>query len=175
MKAVRVGMAAVLGLACLPTGATAQDAPSDSARLRQMLACDGIARKSARLACYDDLAHPRAGRPVVAERTAPAPAPDPVSPQAFGLETVKVERERRERDRPAKLEQISATATAARDDGIGHWIITLDNGARWQMIEREPGFAPPRSGAPVIIRRAAMGSYLMEVAHQQAVRVQRLE
>ncbi|WP_404710667.1 hypothetical protein [Sphingomonas sp. MMS24-J13] len=68
-----------------------------------------------------------------------------------------------------------AHATAATDNGIGHWLVTLDNGQSWKMTESVPSFAPPRPGDEVRIRKGALGGYLMDVNHQAGVRVDRVE
>jgi hypothetical protein len=160
----------------------------DSARLNAMLACNTIDKKSARLACYDAQAQ---GAPVAAapptspQAAAPAPLPQAASAPAyspapaaapaatFGMENKKRARERQSRPRETKA--IEARAVSAVDDGIGHYTIALDDGARWKMTESAPGFAPPRAGDEVRIRKGALGSFLMDVNKQTSVRVERIQ
>lgn len=153
--------------------ARTQDAVQFQARMQ---ACGAIKDKSDRLACYDSAtrsastAAAKAAPPAVAERNAP-PASAAAPAQSFGIETVRRDRP----DRPKPLDRITARAVSARDNGIGHWLITLDNGARWQLLEREPDFIPPRRDETVQIRRGALGGYLMDLSHQNSVRVTRID
>ena len=161
--------------------AQAQDAAQFQTRMQ---ACGTIKDKSDRLACYDSAtraapaapatvaraAPPTAAVPAAAERNAP-PALATTPAQSFGIETVRRDRP----DRPKPLDRITARAVSAQDNGIGHWLITLDNGARWQLLEREPDFIPPRRDEAVQIRRGALGGYLMDLSHQNSVRVTRID
>lgn len=187
-------MAAMVCGGLLATTAPAQN--SESARLNAMLACNRIDKKSARLACYDAQAQgapagaamapaspqpgaalsPPAGAPVpppAAAYAAPVAAPTP----SFGSETLSTSRRSRSREakaiRPANA--IEAHAVSAVDDGLGYYTVTLDDGARWKMTEAPGGFAPPRSGDGVRIRKGALGGYLMDVNKQAAVRVIRIQ
>ena len=156
-------LAAMLGA----TAAVAQVSQADLDHAQKVRACDAIARKSARYACYDKIDQaPRA--PVAAT----APSPVRAAQADFGAESVPADR--RARQQPALPEQIVATAVSARDGGIGHWTVTLDSGARWQMIERDPAFVPPKPGQAVRIRRVALGGFLLFVGQHPGVRVQRI-
>lgn len=172
MTARRLTLATVT-LVCgglLATSAPAQE--SDSARLQAILSCGTIDKKSARLACYDALVH---GGGVAASAAAPSAAVA-AAPPSFGSKAIKKTATDRARVAPVKeASQIIGRTTSAVDDGIGHYTITLEDGARWQMTEASPGFIPPRNGDTVRIRKAALGSYLMEVNYQAAVRVTRVQ
>ncbi|HWW65129.1 MAG TPA: hypothetical protein VNZ43_10250 [Sphingomonadaceae bacterium] len=152
----------------------------DSARLQAIEACGSIADKSDRLACYDSAARPAAAPAVPAPaRTAPATSASRTSTasaapvgDSFGSEMVENRRPLAERAQP--VEEIRAEVVSATDNGVGHWTIALKDGARWQMTERGVNFLPPRPGETIRIRRGALGSYLMHVRHQPAVRVTRL-
>lgn len=173
----------------LAARAPAQD--SDTARVNAILACATIGKSSARLACYDAQAQgiavaprrsspPRGFEPAPAPVAGPAPAAAPPAPApayapepapSFGgakPRKTKVERAR-------EVTQMIAHATKATDNGIGHWVVTLDNGQSWKMTESVPGFAPPAAGDEVRLRKGALGGYLMDVNHQAGVRVERIE
>lgn len=160
------------------TAAFAEVSQAELNRVQQIHACDAIARKSARYACYDRIERsPHAEAPAAAAPPARAAAAAPERPaqaaQAdFGVESLPSER--RARPAVAPTEQIFATAVAASDAGIGHWTVTLDSGARWRMIERDPAFVPPKPGQAVRIRRVALGSFLLFVGKHPGVRVQRI-
>ena len=76
----------------------------------------------------------------------------------------------RERDENA----LDGVVISARDNGIGMWTVTLADGAAWRMTERATDFRPPRAQEQVTIRKGALGSYLMQVGKQAAVRVNRV-
>ncbi len=169
--------AMALGGGLLTTGAWAQ--AGDSARLSAIMACGAIDRKSDRLSCYDAQVRGTA-RQTRAERRAaelgvPAPGIVVTAPQtadkSFGSEDLK----KTAVQRAQEIKQIIARTTSATDDGIGHWTITLENGTRWKMSELSPNFIPPRPGDTVRLRRASLGSFLMDVNYQASVRVTRIQ
>jgi hypothetical protein len=155
-----------------------------------MMACNTIDKKSARLACYDAQAQgalvaaappssPQAAAPAPLPPSAAAPAPAyspaPAAAPAATFGMVNKKRARERQSRPREASAIEARAVSAVDDGIGHYTIALDDGARWKMTESAPGFAPPRAGDEVRIRRGALGSFLMDVNKQTSVRVERIQ
>jgi hypothetical protein len=183
-KRSTLAIVVMLGGGLMAARAPAQD--SDTARVNAMLACATIGKSSARLACYDAQAQgvavrPRSGPPRGFE---PAPTPTPTAmptvttsaptpPPAPAFGDVKPRKTKAERSR--EVTEMIAHATAATDNGIGHWAITLDNGQVWRMSESVPNFAPPRAGDEVRIRKGSLGGYLMDVNHQGGVRVDRIE
>jgi hypothetical protein len=88
----------------------------------------------------------------------------------FGGESLPGSRPARSRD----LKEITANATSATDDGIGHWTVTLDTGEQWKMTEASSQFNPPREGESLRIRKGTLGSYFMDVGGQAGVRVTRI-
>lgn len=170
-----VGAAAGMIVAAAP--ALAQDAASDSARLKLMLECDAIHNESTRLACYDGAAR-RSRSSMGANRPGMLPglkASQPMTPaQSFGMNGQLA---RQRQDMPAKPEgpsEISARVASAADNGVGMWQVNFIDGARWKMTEGSRDFKPPRAGDTVRIRKATMGSYLMYVGAQPSVRVVRI-
>lgn len=170
MRNARLALAVTLLSGGLPIAAPALAQTGDAARLQAVTACGSIAKKAKRLACYDEATRPTEA--AAASATAPA-APAITPTQAFGLETVKEKLQ--PRNQPRKLDEIDAQVAAVSDNGIGHWLITMEDGARWRMTESERNFTPPRPGEAIRIRRASLGSYLMYVHHQPSVRVMRVE
>ena len=165
------------GLAALP----AQAQQSDTARLNAILACGMVEKKAERLSCYDSLVRGTSGKLSKARKheaeLGVAPSADPgivvtASPEkSFGSEDLpRTVKERTQHE----IKQVIARATAATNDGIGHWTITLDNGTIWKMSETVPNFEPPHVGDAIRIRRASLGSFLMDVNFQTAVRVTRV-
>lgn len=72
------------------------------------------------------------------------------------------------------VSQIESTLRSVTQDGRGRYLLTLEDGARWAQIDTRELSATPRSGQPVRIRRAAMGSYLANVGGNVAIRVRRI-
>jgi len=70
------------------------------------------------------------------------------------------------------IQQIASTVRSFSSDGLGHHVMTLAEGGTWQTIE--PTRFPPAVGDNILIRRAALGSYLANIGGGRAVRVQRL-
>ena len=72
-----------------------------------------------------------------------------------------------------EITQLEGTVAAASQDGYGHWMVRLQDGAcgcrptttRWRCGRGR--------GQPVVVRRAALGSYIMRVNGQPGIRVRR--
>lgn len=72
-----------------------------------------------------------------------------------------------------EINEIAATVKAARIDANGRHILQLDNDSRWRQIEAVDMRAP-RAGDSIVIKRAALGSYMAKINNQRAFRVQRI-
>lgn len=70
--------------------------------------------------------------------------------------------------------RIETTIARAMQDPMGKWIMILPDGARWLQIDSRDVPRSPRAGMPIVIRRAAMGSFLAKVDGQIAIRVRRI-
>jgi len=73
-------------------------------------------------------------------------------------------------------EEISSIQTAlvrAARDGAGRWVFQLTDGREWRQVDNEPAHIRPQSGSEVRIRRAAFGSYFLNVGDARAIRVKR--
>ena len=56
------------------------------------------------------------------------------------------------------------------------WIFRLEDGSLWEQIElRDQLSRDPRAGQPIVIRRAALGSFRAEVDGMRPIRVSRRE
>jgi len=171
MRVLLIATSLLGGLAIVPMPAYAQ--AQGGAQARALQACGAIAKKSARLDCYDRLAQ---GIANLSAESSPAAVGAPASERApaptFGEEQIKTKRAPAAH---AQQERITAEVASTNDQGIGHWIIALKDGAVWQMTEASPNFLPPRRGETIQIRKGALGGYLMDVRHQRAVSVRRLK
>lgn len=70
--------------------------------------------------------------------------------------------------------EIAASIASAEGLGYGKWRITLDNGAVWETTEVSSSVRDPRAGNPVLIKRGALGSYLMRIDGRRGLRAKRV-
>jgi hypothetical protein len=68
---------------------------------------------------------------------------------------------------------ITAKITSARENA-GKYIFTLDDGAIWAQTEQGYIGLTPKPGQEILIKRAAMGSYLGKVSNGRAFRIKRV-
>jgi len=144
----------------------------------QLSVCARIGKQDARLECFDSIAEAaRQGGGGSAPSSAPVPqtarpaAPATASPSDFGAEAIKSPVGRQDNEETG---EVTAAIAAARDNGLGMWQFDLTDGAVWRMTERVANFRPPAPNESVTIRKAALGSYLMQVGRQASVRVTRV-
>lgn len=71
----------------------------------------------------------------------------------------------------AKMEGTIKRAWMAAD---GKWNFEIDDGARWVQVDSRNLAIDAKAGQSIVIRRAAMGSYLANVNKQIAIRVRRV-
>ena len=70
-------------------------------------------------------------------------------------------------------EEITATIRSVRSLGFDKWQIVLEDGAVWQTTEGSAYVQGPRAGNTVVIRRGPLGSYMMRIQGQRALRAMR--
>lgn len=160
-------------LALAPVPAQAQ--LDDSTVAAIMGECRKIADHDARMACYDNI-------PLGAGAVAP-PAPSPAPPastapqaqaQQFGANQLPRERAPAA-DRQGR-EAITASVTDAAERAPGIYLLTLDNGTQWQLVDAAPpSYNPPWRGSDVEIASAAMGSYMLRYDGQRGLRIRRVK
>ena len=107
------------------------------------------------------------GTTATAAAAAPAATED-----KFGLsERQRAEREPKPQKPPANA--LTAAVTAVRKLPSGYLLIDLDNDQQWQQIESMPNLYL-RVGDRVTIRKAALGSFLLQTASNYSTRVRRI-
>ena len=57
--------------------------------------------------------------------------------------------------------------------GDGKWIMVLPDGATWQYAEINR-YVEPTRGDKILIKKAALGSFMANIDGQRAVRVERI-
>jgi hypothetical protein len=167
---------ALAALAALATPAVAQPKPASRAEIVQKFAdCRDKPGDAAQLACYRQAADAlvraeAAGDIVVVDREGARK----VRRQAFGLSLPSLSLfDKGESE--AELSTLAGQVRGARQDATGRWILQLDSGATWTQVDATPLRWPPKAGMPVIISKAALGSYKMKIGDQHAVRAKRIE
>jgi len=73
-----------------------------------------------------------------------------------------------------EVKQVDGIVASAHRDGDGRWVVGLQDGAVWQQMDDRVVAREPRAGFPVRIDRASMGTFMMSIRNQPAIRVRRL-
>ena len=168
--------ALVAAALALTAAGAAQAAPNDAPRaavLQAVVNCRSVTDTAARLACYDaaaarlDEAEAK-GDLVILDRDQTQQA----RREAFGFSIPSFDLFNR--GAPAqKLDRAEFKVVRAWENNAGQWSVELDSGAVWRQTDQEMLSRRPKEGSTVEIRSAAMGSYLMNVDGQRAIRVKR--
>lgn len=169
---------ATLGLALAVTAGAAYAAqpkpPGRAELVKELSACRAITDSTQRLACFDKTAAAldeaqSKGEVVVVDRK----QVQEVKREAFGFNLNTLSVFNRPGTKEAEDESITAVAKSAFQNATGKWVVTLDNGAIWRQIDDENLSRDPRSGSQIHIRKAMLGSYMMNVDGQPGIRVHR--
>lgn len=177
MRSSILAAAAAAGLLAVPAPARAQSqagSANASTPLRALEGCRVLSADAARLACYDRVAAEltaaeRSGEVVVVDREQVRAA----RRQAFGFNLPSLDLFGR---RGATIEAVDRAALVlarAYQDADGKWVMRTQEGQVWRQTDTERLARAPRAGSKAEVRRATLGSYLMNVDGQRAIRVRR--
>jgi len=72
------------------------------------------------------------------------------------------------------IAQIDGVVASAVRNDLGQWQVRLQDGGTWLQTDFNQLAVPPRPGQAVVVRRGALGSYMMRVGRQPGVRVRRV-
>lgn len=172
MKAL--GLSAMVW-AALAASAAAQPTPPRAAALDQLAACRAIADGAQRLACYDTAATAldeaeRTGQVVVLDREQVQETRRGLF--GFELPTMAMFNRGGQPSPEDEIDNVSFVVRAAREIRDDEWAFTMEDGSVWRQIEGRM-WGRPRPGQTAVVRRAALGSYLMNVGDAPAIRVRR--
>lgn len=140
--------------------------------MQRLFECKLITERDARVDCYDAAmesfgAAERQGSIVVVERERVLEARRAVFgfslPIFPGLPGGEAE----------ALNEVETTLDRATYMAGSGWTFHLADGSTWRQIDTTPLQFRARSGLPIKVRRAAMGSYFLKVADYPAVRAKR--
>lgn len=150
----------------------AQTKNEPPAALSELTACRAVVEPAARLACYDR---------EVAEFEAAEQNND-----LMVLDRERVRQDRRslfgltlprlalfDRDDSDEPSQIEGTITSVTPVSGGKWIITLNNGV-WQTTEVPAYRRDPQVGEAALVKKAALGSFLLSINGRRGIRATRL-
>lgn len=160
-------------LAAAPAPALADDdeEPPIPQVFNDLVACQSLTDDAERLACYDSR--------VTALRTA----------QEDDSVLVVDREEVREAERGLfglrlprlfgggeQVDAIESTITSVSGGQRSRpWVIGLEDGSTWMQIDTETLSRSPRRGHPVVIERAALGSFRAEIDGMRKIRVRRIQ
>ncbi|WP_277314719.1 hypothetical protein [Sphingomonas sp. AOB5] len=153
---------------------TAPSAGSEPAELRALLECRGITDNAARLACFDaasarfDVARQRGDLAVVDREEVRK-----TRRGLFGFRLPGISLFGGDKEGGDELAELTGKVVSARRGSDG-WTITLEGGAVWQQTDAVMLGRSPKPGSTVVIRRAALGSYKMNVDGGPAIKVRRI-
>jgi len=171
--------------------AQAQQQTDYEAIVRIMRECAKIDAVEARASCYDNTiaterlisrrdAEPVPPRPSATSSASPqvatAAAPTAAAPTGFGAETLPTPRAARPGDERTDADgRYASRVTRAEKLTEGIYRLTLADGAQWQFQDAVPfSYEPPRDGSDISLRRASLGSFLMDFRDQRPVRIRRV-
>lgn len=177
-----------LTLAALVAASAWAQTPAEEDFRSALRACAALEAATERLACYDrvsgrtapDSGHgaaavappprtspaPGATAATVAPSPAPKPAPAPAPTAAFGLYGAEHPAP------PPAAGSLTGRVQALGRSGRGRSTVTLDDGGVWELDGTDPLLAV---GDVVIIRRAALNSFLLETPSKRQHRALRLQ
>jgi hypothetical protein len=160
---------------CAGPGYAAQSAEDRPEVLQKLFDCRRIAEIGARAACYDAQvdafsAAERDRRVVVIDQTEVRRTRRRLF--GFTLPNIKLFSPA-EGEKAEEITRLETTVTSVSRSN-GALLLTLQDGARWIQSDSDTLPTDPKPGDPVIIRKAAMGSYFANIGKRPAIRVRRI-
>jgi hypothetical protein len=161
----------VLAILAAPAGLAAE-APKRAPAMQSVLDCRAIQDGVQRLACFDKAV----GEMASAEQSGDLISMSreqrrTVRRQAFGLTLPALSMFDRG-EKPDDASRLDVTLARVNHTGAGKWVFVLDDGAVWRQIDDTELEPPPRPGEKAVIRRASLGSYMIQL-QGSAIRVHR--
>ncbi len=151
--------------------ASSNPAGQQPPQIAALVTCIHITQAAQRLACFDEAvpnltAATESGEIVAVDRR----TIDQAGQQAFGLTSRSVASPLQ----GTRLEAISSElVSAARTGPNGAWVVRLADGSTWTQVDNTQPYFRNEPGTSVSVRRAALGSYLMNIDSGRAFRVRR--
>lgn len=150
-----------------------KDKPVRPKLFEDVVSCQAIKEPTARLSCYDthvkllDNAE-RSEEIVLSDKASIKEARKGL----FGFDIPKIKIFGS--DDANNVSEIEVIIASAYANNNGRWTIVFEDGARWIQTETESVNRDPKRGMKAKIRKAAMGSYFVNVGGQRAIRMRRI-
>lgn len=161
-------------MAAAASGAQAQETRRAEG-LERLAGCRSVADAGQRLACYDAAAAAldeaeRAGEVVVLDRA----QVEATRRGLFGFEMPSLDIFNRGGGRveAPEIDNVAYVVAQARQADRNVWVFTMEDGSVWRQIDGRM-WGRPRAGETAVVRRAALGSFMMNVGDAPAIRVRR--
>lgn len=176
MRSVGWVVVSALGAAVtVAAPASAQKVPEGPPpqQVTDLLACRAIAEADARLACFDKAAATMGD--AVAKRDLVVFDREGVRKTkrglfGFGIPSLGIFGDD---DDTVEIKQIDGEIVSTAFNADGGYIFRLADGSRWTQMDGKSFAIPPETGDKVVVKRGALGSYIMSVAKQPGVKVRR--
>lgn len=161
-------------LAFSASAAAAQD-PARADVLERLAGCRSQPDPAQRLACYDAAAAAldeaeRAGDVVVLDREQMRETRRGLF--GFAMPSLDIFNRGGELAEEEEIDNVSYVVRIAREARDDEWVFTMEDGSVWRQIDGRM-WGRPRAGQTAIVRRAALGSFMMNVGDAPAIRVRR--
>lgn len=142
--------------------------------LEQLAACRAQPDPGLRLACYDAAAAAldsaeRSGDVVVLDRAQMQETRRSLF--GFSVPSLDIFGGAREGEEEV-IDNVSYVVRTAREARQGEWVFVMEDGSIWRQIDGRM-WGRPRAGEPAVVRRAALGSFFLNVGDAPAIRVRR--
>ena len=149
--------------------------PAQAAILKALADCRAIVDSGERLACFDkasaDLVQAEStGAVVVIDRQQIREA----RRQAFGFDLAGLNFFNRGLS-TEEANTLTEEVAAASQRSDGRWVLTLKSGAVWRQTESDSPNRDPHVGSVVLIKRAALGSFVIRIDGQPGVKFTRVQ
>ena len=166
-------LVAMSGAAAAKQPRPAQPLPGRPEAFDALVKCRAIAEDAARLHCFDEAsaalqAATERHDVVIVDRAQVRQA----KRSLFGIDLPHISLFGGG-DKGDEVTQIDGVIASASQAGAGRWVIHLEDGSVWAQIDDNPISIWPKAGQKVLIKRAALGSYMMRVNGQPGVRAKR--
>ena len=155
-----------------PAAAQGSESQPVPGQVQRLVACRSIADSAQRLACFDKEARTLAD--AVAKRDLVVVDREGMrrtKRTLFGLSLPKLGLFD---DDGEQVSQIEGEIDGVGRNADGGYVFILKDGGRWSQIDSRPIALEPERGDKVIVKRAALGSFMLSVARQPSVRVRRV-
>lgn len=165
-----VGLISVIAATQLDAASPAITPPAGG--VTKLLACQAVAESVARLACFDREVGAMSG--ALTRRDLVVVDRDEIRRtrrSMFGLGLPSIAFLGGDKEEIGHIDSVLEATSHNRDGG---YVFRLQGDSRWTQVDDRSFALEPRQGEKVVVKRAAMGSYMLTVGHQPGVRVQRL-